>query len=218
MPLLEDDKPNETESQSQKRKDTTADEALRNALLIGICALVFLAPDFTLKLLGGRIDLALLQQELGDRTSWVRRLFVGTPPGPVQALRHAIVGQESGGDHTLLNASGSGAMGLGQVMPENLPVWSQEAFGREVSEAEFLNNPDLQIRLIDFKLQQYWDEAIQQSGGNQDEAVMRVASRWYSGDPSKFSDTTPQYWDGTPYPSIAEYSQQVLARFKAQRS
>ncbi|MBD2019282.1 trypsin-like peptidase domain-containing protein [Leptolyngbya sp. FACHB-36] len=139
------------------------------------------------------------------------------PNGSTQivALRQAIVGQESNGDPSLQNASGSGAMGLGQVMPENLPSWSREALGREITQQEFLSSPDLQLKIIDHKIDQYWQSAIKAANGNQDEAVLRVAAQWYSGDPEKYTSTTPQSWAGDSYPSIAEYSQQVLQRYKA---
>ncbi|MGA7932541.1 MAG: transglycosylase SLT domain-containing protein [Kovacikia sp.] len=138
------------------------------------------------------------------------------PDKTLTRLRVAIVQQESNGNHKLLNPSGSGAMGIAQVMPEDLPHWSQEALGREVSPQEFLNNPDLQVAIIDYKLSQYWQQASLQSHGNEDETVKRVASWWYAGDPHLFTNTTPQNWGGDEYPSIAEYCSQILERYKAQ--
>jgi hypothetical protein len=190
-------------------------EAVQRILLAGFCGLMLLAPEFVLKILRGNIDLALLRVELGQKLVLVRSLLVGTTE--LEALRNAIIGQESAGDHTLLNASGSGAMGLGQVMPENVPAWSREILGREVTTAEFLSNPSLQITIIDGKLQQYWSAALWQAHGNPDEAVRRVASWWYCGDPHKFADTAPQFWNGDRYPSIAEYTEEVLQRFQSQR-
>lgn len=131
----------------------------------------------------------------------------------IRQLRQAIIDQESDGDHHLLNPSGSGALGLGQVMPEELAKWSQEAVGREVSPQEFLNSPGLQIMVIDHKLTEYWQQAIVQANGNQSEAIQRVAAWWYSGNPDKFTDTTPQSWNGDEYPSIATYANQILERF-----
>jgi hypothetical protein len=138
------------------------------------------------------------------------------PDETLTRLRAAIVQQESDGNHKLLNPSGSGAMGIGQVMPEDLPHWSQEALGREVSQQEFLSNHDLQVVIIDYKLNQYWQQATLQAHGNEDETVKRVASWWYAGNPNLFTDTTPQFWNGDEYPSIAEYCSQVLERYKAQ--
>lgn len=204
------------ESPEKEQASDRLNRSIKQALLAGVCLLVFVAPDFVFNVLKGNVDLGLLAHEVGQRVHQLQSLFASRP-APMLALRHAIIGQESGGEHALLNASGSGAMGLGQIMPENLSQWSQEALGREISRSEFLNNPDLQLAIIDFKLKQYWDEAIRQARGNEDEAVMRVASWWYSGDPDLFTDTRPQYWGADEYPSIAEYCQSVLDRFKRQR-
>lgn len=135
----------------------------------------------------------------------------------IRHLRQAIIAQESSGDHHLLNPSGSGALGLGQVMPEELAKWSQEAVGREVSPQEFLNSPGLQIMVIDHKLTEYWQQAIVQANGNQSEAIQRVAAWWYSGNPDKFTDQTPQAWNGDEYPSVATYANQILERFNQQQ-
>jgi len=191
------------------------DELLKRAILGGFCVLMLLAPEFVVQIFSGNIDLALLRREVGQKLAFVRSLLVGTTE--LEALRNAIIGQESGGNHAIVNVSGSGAMGLGQVMPENLPQWSREILGREITATEFLRDPALQLAIIDGKLQQYWEVAIWQAKGNTDEAVRRVASWWYCGNPSKFADTTPQYWRGDRYPSIAEYTQAVLDRFNAQR-
>ncbi|MGI0487043.1 hypothetical protein ACN4EK_16505 [Pantanalinema rosaneae CENA516] len=134
----------------------------------------------------------------------------------IRNLRQAIIDQESDGNHQLQNPSGSGALGLGQVMPEQLAKWSLEAVGREVSPQEFLNSPGLQIMVIDHKLTEYWQQAIVQANGNQSEAIRRVAAWWYSGNPDKFTDTTPQSWNDDAYPSIATYANQILERFNQQ--
>ncbi len=138
-----------------------------------------------------------------------------SPQSDVVRVRQALIQQESGGDARAVNRSGSGATGLGQVMPENISAWSREILGREVSRPEFINNPDLQLQIIDGKLQQYWDQAIKASGGNKEEAVKRVASAWYSGNPNSFNSTRPQYWAGNRYSSIADYSASVLQRWEA---
>lgn len=136
----------------------------------------------------------------------------GAAKSGIESLRNAIIGQESGGDHTLKNASGSGAAGLGQVMPENIGPWSKQCLGRELSESEFLDAPDLQVKVIDCKLAEYHADAIQKANGDEEIAARRVAAQWYSGDPDKYTSTAPQSWAGNPYPSIAEYAESVAAK------
>jgi hypothetical protein len=206
-----------TTKERSKEKAAVSPKSSDTYFFLGIftvISLIFVAPNFMSKLLDGQFDLRLLVHDLSIRVSQLKGLMAKAPM-PVR-LRNAIIAQESDGNHQLLNASGSGAMGLGQIMPENLPSWSLEALGREVSTNEFLSNPDLQLQIIDHKLNQYWQESLAQTGGNEQEAVLRVAAWWYSGNPDKFTDTTPQYWNGDAYPSIAEYANHVLALYLKQ--
>jgi hypothetical protein len=132
----------------------------------------------------------------------------------VTLLRQAIIGQESGANFQAVNRH-SGALGYAQVMPENLPKWSREVLGFSVSRKDFLKSPDLQIAIVDFKLNQYWQKSIAASNGDTAIAIQRVAAWWYSGKPEKYTSTVPQYYAGYRYPSIAAYSRSILRRYQA---
>lgn len=132
----------------------------------------------------------------------------------VTLIRQAIIGQESGANFRAINPH-SGALGYAQIMPENLPQWSKEALGYVVSKRDFLARPDLQIAIVDFKLNQYWQRSIVASNGDVAIAIQRVASWWYSGRPEKYTNTTAQYYNGHRYPSIAAYSQSILRRYQS---
>jgi hypothetical protein len=132
---------------------------------------------------------------------------------PVMLLRWAIIGQESGANFRAVNPH-SGALGYAQVMPSNLPKWSKEALGYVVTRKEFLNRPDLQLAIVDYKLSQYWKKSLAASKGNEALAVMRVAAWWYSGKPEKFRSTRAEFYRGHRYPSIAAYSRSVLKRYR----
>jgi hypothetical protein len=151
------------------------------------------------------------------KTPAPKLLLAETRSKQVTALRRAIIGQESAGKFNSVNPH-SGALGYGQVMPENVAPWSRAALGREVSGAEFLNNPDLQLLVIDHKLSQYFNRALQITGGDEATAVKRVAAIWYSGNPNLHTSTMPQFYNGHPYPSIADYSQSVLQRYQQIRN
>jgi hypothetical protein len=135
----------------------------------------------------------------------------------ITALRRAIIGQESGDNFRAVNPH-SGALGYGQVMPENVPSWTKEALGRSLSTDEFLNNPDAQLKTIDHKLSQYFKGAIQKANGDEAIAVRRVASAWYSGQGDLWNDTTPQSYNGASYPSISEYTGSVFQKYRAEKS
>ena len=64
---------------------------------------------------------------------------------------NALVGKESGGNYQALNTAGSGATGLGQVMPANIGPWTKEVLGRAMTQSEFRNNKAAQIRVVTYK-------------------------------------------------------------------
>ena len=140
---------------------------------------------------------------------------------PVMALSRAIIGQESSADAQSLNPH-SGALGLAQIMPANLSAWSQDILGYQITPDEFLNNRELQMKIIQHKLSEYWQEALAASGGDEAIAVLRVASYWYSGNPNLYASTVPQSYQGKNgklhrYPSVAEYSNSVLKKYRYYR-
>jgi hypothetical protein len=140
---------------------------------------------------------------------------------PMVALSRAIIGQESSDDFQSLN-SHSGALGLAQIMPANLSAWSQDILGYRLTPDEFLNNPKLQMKIIEHKLSEYWQEALVDSNGDEEVAVLRVASYWYSGNPNLYTSTVPQSYQGKNgklhrYPSVSEYSNSVLKKYRQYR-
>lgn len=120
----------------------------------------------------------------------------------VDNVAEAIGQYESGGNYGALGPvvqggqyAGQRALGKYQIMPGNLPSWSREALGREVTPQEFLNSPQIQ----DVIAKDRFRRLIAQYGNIQD-----VASVWFSGRPvsqaGQASDvlgtTVPQYVTG----------------------
>lgn len=131
----------------------------------------------------------------------------------VTALRRAIIGQESAGKFWLVNPD-SGALGYGQLLRVNVAPWTKAALGRALTPEEFLANPKLQIKTIDHKLNEYLKRQLAYTGGKNEElAIRRVASTWYSGNPNLWNNTRPQYSNGRRYPSIASYTRSVWKRY-----
>jgi hypothetical protein len=141
-------------------------------------------------------------------------LIASTKSQQVTALRRAIIGQESNGKFWLVNPD-SGALGYGQLMPENVAPWTKSALGKALTVQDFLNNPELQIKTIDHKLDQYLQRELTYTGGmNEEVAIRRVAAAWYSGNPKFWNDTNPQYSNGRRYPSIENYTRSVWQRYQ----
>lgn len=133
------------------------------------------------------------------------------------ALRRAIIGQESGGRFNAVNPH-SGALGYGQVMPFNIEGkgrgWDFEILGRDITPEQFLKSPELQIKIINGKLEQYVRSQTVE-GRSEEEVVRRVASIWYSGRANLWNDAKPQTYNGHSYPSIAKYTGSIWNRYLA---
>jgi hypothetical protein len=129
----------------------------------------------------------------------------------IERLKTAIIEQESGAEVSLLNPD-SGAIGLGQVMPENVPSWTKQCLGRELTPVEFQNDAQAQNEVIDCKLEQYWKTAKSRTTN---EKVRDVAAIWYAGNAAAKDSTAPQPYGNNMYPSIQSYTYQVLDRFEA---
>lgn len=140
---------------------------------------------------------------------WV--LTGNRPPGKagdMGGFAERIAQQESGGDHTLVNEIG--AMGKYQFMPDTLAWVSEKAFGRRVSHEEFLASESMQ----DKAAKVYWQTAEKEvKAATADPVVQcrKMASYHYSGRIDLWNNNSPQGHapDGSPYPSIAEYTAKV---------
>ena len=178
--------------------------------------LVILIPTVILSLLLSRWLLSLPTQPSQASNSRTRSAPISV--SPVNALSRAIISQESKNNHRSLNPH-SQALGLAQIMPANIGAWSKEALGYRISIDEFLSNPTAQKQIINYKLEQYWHDALDASQGDEEIAVLRVASHWYSGSPDLYKSEAVQWYRGTDgklhrYPSVAKYSNSILQKYK----
>jgi hypothetical protein len=117
----------------------------------------------------------------------------------------ALIGQESGGAEDAVNAD-SGAMGLGQIMPENWGPWAAEA-GADPADFSAGN----QRRVIRYKLAQYYANY-----GNWRD----VALAWYGGGGSvqaiKSGRISGNATEAGGYPSLNAYADKLLASMEGQ--
>jgi hypothetical protein len=135
-------------------------------------------------------------------------------PVNINRLREAIVGKESGGNFSAVNPD-SGALGIGQVMPANVPSWTQKHYGRRLTPKQFLANKEAQIAVVNGQMNEILQQQLK-AGYDVATAIRRTASVWYSGQGNLFNDTKPQYTNGRQYPSIREYTFDILRRYNRQ--
>lgn len=112
----------------------------------------------------------------------------------VSRLMRSIGRVESGNKYSALGPrtrTGDRAYGQYQVMGANIPAWSKEVFGYEMTPEEFLQNPKAQDAIAQAKLASY----LQKYGNIND-----AASVWFSGRPHRSNSSrditgtsVPQY-------------------------
>ena len=101
--------------------------------------------------------------------------------GDTKKIASAIGQFESGGNYKAQGPvvtsgmyKGERALGKYQIMPSNIPAWSKEALGYSITAKQFLEQPELQDAIAEYKM----DKILKQYGNIGD-----VASVWFSGRP-----------------------------------
>jgi hypothetical protein len=133
--------------------------------------------------------------------------------GPINIdnLRRAIVGKESGGSFSVVNRD-SGALGYGQVMPANVPSWTKEHYGRSLTPKQFLASKEAQLAVVNGQISKIVRQQLA-AGYKGDVAIRRAAAIWYSGQGNLYDDRRPQSTNGQSYPSIRDYTLDILRRY-----
>jgi hypothetical protein len=137
----------------------------------------------------------------------------GAITGNAAKLRRAIINQESGGNYGAVNPD-SGALGIGQVMPENVGPWTKKYLGKALTPRQFLANKSAQDAVINGRFNDMLND--QQSAGYKGEvAIRRAAAVWYSGQGRLWNDNSPQTYNGRSYPSVAEYTRKIWRMYRS---
>ncbi len=158
----------------------------------------------------GNLNQRILQQN--EQRGWRSADTMSRYTPQSRLLARALRKQESG-NPSAVNVH-SGASGMYQIMPANIPGWSKEALGREVSYNEYMGNPVIQEQIAMFHINKALQHQIA-AGYKGDLAIRRAASIWYSGNAGLYDDTRDQSRDGTRYPTIQEYTLSILGKYKA---
>lgn len=155
--------------------------------------------DSALQRVGG--DISAMQRIIDQAMKARNQNFnnVGNDTNQVAKIAESIGQFESGGNYqargpvvTSGRYKGERALGKYQIMPGNLPQWSQEILGYEVTPEQFLANPQIQDAIAQGKMAQ----TLKKYGTVED-----VASVWFSGQPvaragnrsDVLGTTVPQY-------------------------
>ena len=138
-------------------------------------------------------------------------LIASAPPR--SRLIGAFETKESSGNPNAVNKD-TGASGLIQVMPKNVPVWTQKYLGVRMTPAEYRADVGAQRRLANA----YFEELVQKHttpGRSQEEIIRRVAAEHYGGPGAVEHWNNPGYHSRSgPYnpgyeDNMQEYTQDV---------
>jgi hypothetical protein len=151
----------------------------------------------------------------GGGNSGSSRDIAARGPVNINRLREAIVGKESGGNFSAVNPD-SGALGIGQVMPYNVGPWTQKHYGKRLTPQQFLKSRDAQIAVVNGQINEILQQQLK-AGHDTSTAIRRTASIWYSGQGNLYNNTRPQYSNGRRYPSINDYTIDILRRYNSGR-
>lgn len=130
----------------------------------------------------------------------------------LDAMREGTMAQESGGRSRVQNAR-TNATGLFQVMPENIPNWTQQVLNQRLTVEQFRNSPSAQIAVFNAKMGEYLEKGMKLAGGNWEEGVRRAAVQWY-GTRANTNDFAQMQRFRADEPSRGEYTAGVLAKTK----
>ena len=106
-------------------------------------------------------------------------------------FRQAIFGKESGGRYDAVNPD-SGALGIGQVMPENVGPWTLRYYGRRLTPQEYLKDTQAQDAVVNGHLSYLIQQQLL-AGYAPELAIRRAASIWYSGRANLYNDSKKQF-------------------------
>jgi hypothetical protein len=127
---------------------------------------------------------------IGPASTSLPTFAQGAPGDSMGKYREAIASIESrgSGDYSAVNSK-TGALGRYQVMPSNLPAWSQAALGKTMTPQEFIASPQAQDAVFNKVFGGYVDKY----------GPTGAANTWFTGKPnppataSDGTTTAPQY-------------------------
>ena len=133
----------------------------------------------------------------------------------VRRFRSAIINKESGGSYTVVNPD-SGAIGVGQVMPENVGPWTERYLGKRLTPEQFRRSKKAQDTVVNGRFNDMIADQ-RAAGYNEEMTIRRAAAVWYSGNGNLWNSKRPEYSNGRRYPSIAEYTQSIWDAYRRNR-
>lgn len=131
----------------------------------------------------------------------------------VGRLTAAIVGKESGGSYSVTNKD-SGAIGIGQVLPSNVPSWTLKYYGESLTPEAYRQNHAAQNAVVRGRISDRYRH-FKAMGSSDELAARQVAAEWYSGNANLHTSRRREMYNGTEYPSIGDYADDIVRRMSS---
>lgn len=90
-----------------------------------------------------------------------------------------------------------------QIKPGNIPRWSKQCTGKELTPTQFEQNPTIARQVLACIMGDILKEQYQAAGNNETLAVRRAASWWMTGDPNQYNSS-----------ATAPYTSRVLSYYQ----
>lgn len=97
-----------------------------------------------------------------------------------------------------------------QIKPENIPRWSKQCIGQELTPRQFEARPITAREILVCVMRNVFKDQYSASGNNESVAVQRAASWWMTGDASRYSNPPNDY--------TRSYIQKVAQFYQQQRN
>lgn len=122
----------------------------------------------------------------------------------LERMRGGVFKQESGGNYQVKPNRRTGATGGFQVLPENIPAWTQKHLGRRLTREQFESDPQAQESVFSGEMGNYLKKA-RAKAPDDDTALRMAAAAWYGGegrmgrydDPVRFRPNEPSFREYT---------------------
>ncbi|HEY9650470.1 MAG TPA: hypothetical protein V6C95_07395, partial [Coleofasciculaceae cyanobacterium] len=101
-----------------------------------------------------------------------------------------------------------------QIKPENIPRWSKQCTGRELSPQDFAASPVTARSILVCVMRGVLNEQYSASGNNETLAVQRAAAWWMTGDPTRYNSAPTKAY----VQNVLNVYQQQRGNSQAQRS
>lgn len=153
-----------------------------------------------------------------DIIAWAKKFSSEAPnvaPAPsvshlLERMRGGTLGQESGGNYRVRRNARTGAIGGFQVLPANIPSWTEQHYGKRLTPDEFERNPQAQDAVFTGEMGKYLRKA-KRVAPDDDTAIRMAAAAWYGGEKAMRRYDNPRRFRADE-PSFREYTQSVLKR------